>query len=295
MDTEQVSAKIYSFLDKKWCEENITSLNLLSEKSSLTKNDILTIKQEFEVNFVQYQTFDDQSEETVFQLQQVIRELDEIASLIQSASEHECDNFEETVAKKSFNVCSSTVFKKTPNLAESSWSPSHLVGLDFSFSKSYQISPDVRNDGENDAAALSLVYKWKGLRSNIQPLSIPISPKEYNEYLLGALAMFSIFDPIGRGFPINPTDPMSCKEVLDKVEDWPSLGKLILESFGLTSEIVGTTLQAHLSNIAHSSQEIQHDTESLKSVKRRKAEEFTADIWNKKKKAYLKNIGKLSS
>ena len=46
---------------------------------------------------MQYQTFDDQSEETVFQLQQVIRELDEIASLI----EHEC---EETEAKKSFNV-----------------------------------------------------------------------------------------------------------------------------------------------------------------------------------------------
>ena len=106
--------------------------------------------------------------------------------------------------------------------------------------------------------------------------------------------MFSIFDPIDRGFPINPTGPMSCKEVLDKVEDWSSLGKLILESFGLTSEIVGATLQAHLSNIAHSSQEIQQDIESLKSVKRRKAEEFAADIWNKKKKAYLKNIEKLS-
>ena len=123
-------------------------------------------------------------------------------------------------------------------------------------------------------------------------LSIPINEKELSEYLLGAIVMFSIFDPIERGFPLNPKDPSSCKELLNKVENWTVLGEKILSSFGLTKENIGNLIKKHLSDIAFSSQEVVQDMEGLNSIKKKNEQEHVADIWSKRKKAYLKNIEK---
>ena len=251
----------------------------------LSKQDIQSIKQDFEVYFVEYSTFDDKSEETISQLQKAIEELNYIGNTIDNYDRDDSES-----EPKKFNVCSSSVFKKE-NTQTSNWNPKNIVGLDFSFTKSYQISPDIRTGSDEDeVAALSLVYKWKGLRSNIQPLSIPINPKEFDEYLLGAIVMFSIFEPKDRGFPQCPRDPPSCKELLNEVDDWAAVGQKVLESFRITPETVGAILRSHLSDIAHSSQEVQQDMESMKPVKKKKAEEFMTDIWSKRKKAYLKNL-----
>ena len=290
MDNEQVSEKIFSILELEWCQEHIFSASLLSKKK-LTKSDILALKQDFETYFVQYRTFDNNSEEKVGKLQRVIQELNELTlsfdQIVQEESESE--------AKRSLIVCSSSVFNEE-KVIESNWNSENIVGLDFSFTKSYQISPDVRRgSNESDESALCLVYKWKGLKSNVNPLSIPIHPKEFSHYLKGALAMFSIFDPTQRGFPVNPIDPSSCKEVLQKVENWSTLGQTILQSFGLTAENVGILLQKHLHDIAFASQEVQQNMEGIKSLKKKKAEEHMADLWSKRKKAFVNRIEKNSS
>lgn len=291
MNAEQVSAKLFSIVDSKWCLEHIPSSALLSKKEFLSKSEILTIKQDFETFFVQYRTFDDQSEKMVSGLKEIIKELSDIANSSRIEEQIEI----ESEPQKSFNVCSSSVFKKDGISPESNWSPSNIVGLDFSFTKSYQISPDVRKGSDEDgAAALSLIYKWKGLKSNVQPLSIPISNKELNEYLLGAIVMFSIFDPKDRGFPVLPKDPETCKQLLEAVNDWTVIGQSILESFEVTPVIIGALLQKHLMDIAHSSLKVQPDAESMKAVKKKKAEEYMTDIWTKRKKAYLKNLEKSS-
>ena len=77
MDNEQVSEKIFSILELEWCQEHIFSASLLSKKK-LTKSDILALKQDFETYFVQYRTFDNNSEEKVGKLQRVIQELNEL-------------------------------------------------------------------------------------------------------------------------------------------------------------------------------------------------------------------------
>lgn len=285
MNSEQVCAKLFPIFEANWCKENIHSSQILFDKKIISKQDLQSIKQDFEAYFVEYNSFGDKSEETISQLQKAIEELTYIGNSIENNERDESES-----EPKKFNVCSSSVFKKE-NIQTSNWSPKNIVGLDFSYTKSYQISPDIRTGSEeNEVAALSLVYKWKGLRSNIQPLSIPISPKEFEQYLLGGIVMFSIFEPRDRGFPKCPQDPLSCKELLSEVEDWTAMGQHVLESFKITPENIGTILRSHLLDIAHSSQEVQQDMESMKPIKKKKAEEFMADIWSKRKKAYLKNL-----
>ena len=289
MDNHQVSEQIFSIFEPEWCQEHIVSSSLLFNKKKLTKSEILALKQDFETYFVQYRTFDNNSEEKINKLQNAIKELNEMAHSLDSIEQ----NVNESEAKKSLIVCSSSVFKKETKEKGSNWNSENIVGLDFSFSKSYQISPDIRRgSNESDVSALSLIYKWKGLKSNINPLSIPIYPKELSQYLQGGVVMFSIFDPKERGFPVSPIDPLSCKEVLQKVENWTTLGGSILQSFGLTAENIGFLLQKHLHDIAFSSQEIQQDMEGTKSLKKKIAEEHMADIWSKRKKAFVKSIEK---
>ena len=293
MDNNQVSGKIFSIFEPEWCQEHIFSASLLLNKNKLTKSDILALKQDFETYFVQYRTFDNNSEEKVNKLQKAIMELNEMAHSIDSIEKKESEN--ESEAKRSLIVCSSSVFKKEEK-SGSNWNSENIVGLDFSFSKSYQISPDIRRgSNESEVSALSLVYKWKGLKSNVNPLSIPIHSKELPQYLQAGVIMFSIFDPAERGFPVSPIDPSSCKEVLQKVENWTTLGGSILESFGLTAENVGSLLQKHLHDIAFSSQEIHQDMEGTKSLKKKIAEEHMADLWSKRKKAFVKSIEKNSN
>ena len=290
MDTKKVSDQIYSLFESKWCQEHIVSSSILLKKRVLTRKEILDLKQDFETYFVQYRTFDNNSEEKVKKLQEVIKELNQLANALDETDKDES----ESEQKKSLIVCSSSLFKKDEDKSERcNWSATNIVGLDFSYTKSYQISPDIRRgNNESQRSALSLIYKWKGLKSSVSALSIPINEKELSEYLLGAIVMFSIFDPIERGFPLNPKDPSSCKELLNKVENWTVLGEKILSSFGLTKENIGNLIKKHLSDIAFSSQEVEQDMEGLKSIKKKNEQEYMADIWSKRKKAYLKNIEK---
>ena len=292
MDNEKVSGNFFSIFEPAWCQEHILSASLLLDnKKKLTKSEILALKQDFETYFVQYRSFDNNSEEKVSKLQMAIRELNELAQSLDNIEQSES----ESEAKRSLIVCSSSLFKNESYKPESNWNSDNIVGLDFSFTKSYQISPDVRRgSNESDVSALSLVYKWKGLKSNVIPLNIPIQQKELPQFLQGAVVMFSIFDPTERGFPVCPIDPSSCKEVLKKVENWSKLGETILESFGLTAENIGNLLKKHLHDIAFSSQEIEHEMEGTKSMKKKIAEEHMADIWSKRKRAFLKNIEKKS-
>ena len=56
MNSKQVSAIIFSNLDQKWCQERVSSLEFLTKKSTITKSDIQTMKEDFE-NFYFGQVF----------------------------------------------------------------------------------------------------------------------------------------------------------------------------------------------------------------------------------------------
>ena len=140
MDNEQVSEKVFSIFEPEWCQEHIFSASLLLNKKKLTKSDILALKLDFETYFVQYRTFDNNSEEKVDKLQKAIQVLNEMVNSLDNIEERES----ESESKKSLVVCSSSVFKKEKETITSNWNSANIVGLDFSYTKSYQISPDVR-------------------------------------------------------------------------------------------------------------------------------------------------------
>ena len=286
MDSTQVSEIIFSSFDQKWCEENVPSLEILTKNSKISKSEIQKIKQDFETHYSEYCSLDDEdkSEERVAQLSNVIFGLSNIVSKCEETDLSES----EIETKRPFTVCSSSVFKKEEKVY-SNWDPSCLVGLDISYNKSFQISPDVRTSiDEQDKSTLNLIYKWRGLKSNVQPISIPLLPDEANELILGAIVMFSIYNPENRNFPVLPTDSKTCQELLEKVDNWSTIGQDVLHSFGISPEIIGSILQQHLNNIVNSSQEVHENVESMKS--KRKKEDNVSDIWSKRKKSYLKYL-----
>lgn len=289
MDSAQVSELLFSHLDQTWCQQNIPTLSPMLKKRQISSQEIRTIKEDFEYFFTQYSSTsdEDKSVETIDQLQKVIDELSNIIIKSVEKEEKEEKDFGVSETKKSFMVCNSSIFKKEDQLL-SDWDPNCLVGLDVSSTKSFQISPDVRTGiDEADKAMLQLIFKWRGLRSNVQPLSIPLQPKEANEFILGAIIMYSIYNPEHRNFPVLPTDPKSCQELLDKVENWADVGQNIIESFGIKPEIIGSILQKHLTDIVNSSQVEQ---QKIKVVKKKKPEEQISEIWARQKKQYLRNL-----
>ena len=283
MDSAQVSDLVFSHLNQSWCEENIPSLSpLFFNKSKISKQDIGEIKEHFQTFYMQYNSLDDndKSQETIAKLQEIVYELSRIS---------EEQDFSESETKKSFMVCNSSIFQKDA-YKESNWEPSCLVGLNVSFNKCFQIAPDVRTGtNEQDKSALHLIYKWKGMQSNVSPLTIRLVPKEANEFILGAIIMYSIYNPENRNLPVEPTNPKTCKEFLDKVEDWDNIGKNIIQSFDITPENVGSILKKHLTDIVHSSH-VEQDMENIKPLKRKKAEEQISDLWSKQKKNFVKHV-----
>ena len=92
MDTEKVSNRIYSLFESKWCQEHIVSSSILLKKRVLTRKEILDLKQDFETYFVQYRTFDNNSEEKVKKLQEVIKELNQLANALDETDKDESES-----------------------------------------------------------------------------------------------------------------------------------------------------------------------------------------------------------
>ena len=108
MDTKKVSDRIYSLFESKWCQEHIASASLLLKKRVLTRKEILDLKQDFETYFVQYRTFDNNSEEKVKKLQEVIKELNQLAYALDETDRDES----ESEPKKIFNCMQFFSFQK---------------------------------------------------------------------------------------------------------------------------------------------------------------------------------------
>ena len=191
---------------------------------------------------------------------------------------------------KSMLVCNSDVFSKDEK-ATSKWLPSCLVSLNVSWSKSFEIAPDIRAD-EPSHSVLNMVHKWRGMKGNSAPLVIPIDVKEMEHFLLGSLVMFSIFDSSRSKFPLVLNGPESCNQLLPTTENWTEMGQLILSSFDISAEKLGMVLKAHLQNIVKAQSVTQ--AEGAKLPKRKKPEENLMDVWAERKKSYFTNITKKS-
>ena len=283
MDSTKVSDLVFSHLNQTWCQENIPfCISPLLNKSTISKQEIKEMKENFEAFWIHYSSLDDndKSEDTAIKLQKIVHELRRFNEEL---------DYSETETKKSFLVCNSSIFNKEEK-TDSNWDPSCLVGLNISYNKSFQIAPDVRTGiNEQDKSSLHLVYKWKGMKSNVSPLTIPLVAKEANQFIQGAIIMYSIYNPENRNFPIEPTNPKTCKEFLEKVNNWHDIGSNIIRSFDITPESIGNILRNHLTDVVNSCH-VEQDMENVKPLKKKKAEEQISDLWTKQKKAYLKNI-----
>ena len=283
MESTKVSDIIFSHLNQTWCQENVPLIvSQLFNKSIISRQEIREMEANFEAFWIHYSSLDDndKSQDTAVNLQRIVSELKKIIEEL---------DYGETETKKSFMVCNSSIFNKEEK-NDSNWDPSCLVGLNVSYNKSYQIAPDVRTgSGEQDKTSLHLVYKWRGMKSNVTPLTIPLVAKEANQFIQGAIIMYSIYNPENRNLPIEPTNPKTCKEFLEKVNNWNEIGSNIIRSFDITPESIGNILRNHLTDVVNSCH-VEQDMENIKPLKKKKAEEQISDLWTKQKKAYLKNI-----
>lgn len=181
-------------------------------------------------------------------------------------------------------VCTSDIFNKS-NMSQTTWHPNFIVNLGISYTKSYEISPDVKD--ELNQSALNMIFKWKGLLSPCSPLVIPIYPKEFQEYIIGSILMFSLFNPPSE-FPIKLTDPESCKQMLSGVSEWSRIGQIILDSFEINAEHVGMMFRQHLTNVISSSGN--GEVANAQSKKRARTDEKCVESWSKRKSNYLKAV-----
>ena len=129
------------------------------------------------------------------------------------------------------------------------------------------------------------------MKSSSAPIVIPIDVKEMENFLLGSLIMFSIYDSSRCKFPIVLEGPKSCEEMLSTVQNWTEMGEIILSSFDISSEKIGNILKSHLQNIVNS-QIVSHTGGGVKLPKRRKVEENLVNVWEERKKNYLSNVSK---
>ena len=190
---------------------------------------------------------------------------------------------------KTLLVCNSDIFKKEDKIA-SKWDPSCLVSLNVSFNKALEIAPDIKED-DPSCSNFNLIHNWKGMKSSSAPIVIPIDVKEMENFLLGSLIMFSIYDSSRCKFPIVLEGPKSCEEMLSTVQNWTEMGEIILSSFDISSEKIGNILKSHLQNIVNS-QIVSHTGGGVKLSKRRKVEENLVNVWEERKKNYLSNVSK---
>ena len=190
---------------------------------------------------------------------------------------------------KTLLVCNSDIFKKEDKIA-SKWDPSCLVSLNVSFNKALEIAPDIKED-DPSCSNFNLIHNWKGMKSSSAPIVIPIDVKEMENFLLGSLIMFSIYDSSRCKFPIVLEGPKSCEEMLSTVQNWTEMGEIILSSFDISSEKIGNILKSHLQNIVNS-QIVSHTGGGVKLPKRRKVEENLVNVWEERKKNYLSNVSK---
>ena len=129
------------------------------------------------------------------------------------------------------------------------------------------------------------------MKSSSAPIVIPIDVKEMENFLLGSLIMFSIYDSSRCKFPIVLEGPKSCEEMLSTVQNWTEMGEIVLSSFDISSEKIGNILKSHLQNIVNS-QIVSHTGGGVKLPKRRKVEENLVNVWEERKKSYLSNVSK---
>ena len=190
---------------------------------------------------------------------------------------------------KTLLVCNSDIFKKEDKIA-SKWDPSCLVSLNVSFNKALEIAPDIKED-DPSCSNFNLIHNWKGMKSSSAPIVIPIDVKEMENFLLGSLIMFSIYDSSRCKFPIVLEGPKSCEEMLSTVQNWTEMGEIVLSSFDISSEKIGNILKSHLQNIVNS-QIVSHTGGGVKLPKRRKVEENLVNVWEERKKNYLSNVSK---
>ena len=150
-------------------------------------HDILNGFENYFTDFIQSENAD---EITTQQLQNAIKKLRNLEfqhSYLQEKS-------------KTLLVCNSDIFKKEDKLA-SKWDPSCLVSLNVSFNKALEIAPDIKED-DPSCSNFNLIHNWKGMKSSSAPIVIPIDVKEMENFLLGSLIMFSIYDSSRCKFPI---------------------------------------------------------------------------------------------
>merc|ERR1712004_400860 len=114
---------------------------------------------------------------------------------------------------------------------------------------------------------------------------------EMENFLLGSLIMFSIYDSSRCKFPIVLEGPKSCEEMLSTVRNWTEMGEIILSSFDISSEKIGNIIKSHLQNIVNS-QIVSHTGGGVKLPKRKKVEENLVNVWEERKKNYLSNVSK---
>ena len=129
------------------------------------------------------------------------------------------------------------------------------------------------------------------MKSSSAPIVIPIDVKEMENFLLGSLIMFSIYDSSRCKFPIVLEGPKSCEEMLSTVQNWTEMGEIILSSFDISSEKIGNILKSHLQNIVNS-QIVSHTGGGVKLPKRKNVEENLVNVWEERKKNYLSNVSK---
>merc|ERR1711973_66820 len=232
----------------------IPSSHYVFSEQEITIKQLRDILNGLENYFTDYIQSENADEITTQQLQNAIKKLRNLEfqhSYLQEKS-------------KTLLVCNSDIFKKEDKIV-SKWDPSCLVSLNVSFTKALEIAPDTKED-DPSCSNFNLIHNWKGMKSSSAPIVIPIDEKEMENFLLGSLIMFSIYDSSRCKFPIVLEGPKSCEEI-------------------------GNILKSHLQNIVNS-QIVSHAGGGVKLPKRKNVEENLVNVWEERKKNYLSNVSK---
>ena len=261
----------------------IPSSHYVFSEQEITIKQLRDILNGFENYFTDYIQSENADEITTQQLQNAIKKLRNLEF------HHSYPPPLSLQKSKTLLVCNSDIFKKEDKIV-SKWDPSCLVSLNVSFTKALEIAPDIKED-DPSCSNFNLIHNWKGMKSSSAPIVIPIDVKEMENFLLGSLIMFSIYDSSRCKFPIVLEGPKSCEEMLSTVRNWTEMGEIILSSFDISSEKIGNILKSHLQNIVNS-QIVSHTGGGVKLPKRKNVEENLVNVWEERKKSYLSNVSK---
>ena len=226
MNAQQVKNILVDALGEENTLSMIPCSGCVFEADQVSLSQFHDIELEIENYFIDYMQGDNIDQSKVEILQKVIQDLRNLET-----------QRKEQEKGKTMLVCNSEIFKKNEKIT-SKWHPSCLVSLNVSFTKSFEIAPDIK-DEEPNHSVLNMIHKWKGMKSNCAPIVIPIENKEMEQFILGSLVMFSIYDSSRCKFPIVLDGPDSCRRLLQirEGEDWAEMGQLILNSFDINTMI----------------------------------------------------------